>query len=145
MKALCSFVVALLLTTVTFAQQAASPTQDPTALGNAFFKAMLDEDGTTMDKLLASDFRLTSFDGQTIEGEQLRQAVSGGYVVIETGVVSNTQTRQYNSDSAVMTGNWKIKGAIQGQPLVADAAFSVVSAKQGNDWKIVNLQFTPTK
>jgi hypothetical protein len=145
MKALCSFVVALLLTTVTFAQQSANSTSDPAALGNAFFKAMLDEDGTTLGKLLASDFRLTSFDGQTIEGEQLMQAVSGGYVVIETGVVSNSQTRQYNSNSAVTTGNWKMKGAVQGQPLDANAAFSVVSTKQGNDWKIVNLQFTPTK
>jgi hypothetical protein len=60
-------------------------------------------------------------------------------------VVSNAQTRQYNSDSAVMTGNWKVKGNIQGQALEADATFSVVSAKQGGSWKVVNVQFTPGK
>lgn len=151
MNVLFSFVAALLLTTTALAQQAATtvaatdPTQDPTALGNAFFKAMLDEDGNSMGKLLASDFTIISFDGQSVDSDLLMQGVSGGYVVIETGVVSDARTRQYNTDSAVMTGTWKVKGTIQGQPLDANAAFSVVSAKQGSGWKIVNVQFTPGK
>ena len=149
MKSLISFVAALLLTTAAFAQQTATtvtdPTQDPTALGNAFFKAMLDEDGNSMGKLLAGDFSITSFDGQSVDGDLLMQGVGGGYVVIDTGVVSDARTRQYNTDSAVMTGTWKVKGAIQGQPLDANSAFSVVSTRQGSGWKIVNVQFTPAK
>lgn len=148
MKSLISFATALLLTTAAFAQQITTvtdPTQDPTAIGNAFFKAMLDEDGTSMGKLLASDFSITSFDGQAVDGGMLMQGVSGGYVTIATGVVSDARTRQYNTDSAVMTGTWKVKGAVQGQPLDANASFSVVSAKQGSGWKIVNVQFTPVK
>lgn len=147
MNVLFSFVAALLLSTAAFAQQATptDPTQDPTALGNAFFKAMLDEDGNSMGKLLASDFTIISFDGQSVDGDLLIQGVSGGYVVIETGVVSDARTRQYNTDSAVMTGTWKVKGTIQSQPLDANAAFSVVSTKQGSGWKIVNVQFTPGK
>ncbi len=150
MNLLFSFAAALLLTTTAFAQQAATttttdPTQDPTAIGNAFFKAMLDEDGNSMGKLLASDFSITSFDGQSVDGDLLMQGVGGGYVVIDTGVVSDARTRQYNTDTAVMTGMWKVKGNIQGQPLDANSAFSVVSTKQGSGWKIVNVQFTPAK
>lgn len=150
MNVLFSFVAALLLTIGAFAQQAATttatdPTQDPTALGNAFFKAMLDEDGNSMGKLLASDFSLVSFDGQSVDSDLLMQAIGGGYAIFETGVVSDARTRQYNTDSAVMTGTWKVKGTIQGQPLDANAAFSVVSTKQGSGWKIVNVQFTPGK
>ncbi len=145
MKLLFSFAMVLFLSTTAFAQQGADAAQDPAALGNAFFKAMLDEDGTSMGKLIASDFTLTSFDGQSVDGNLLMQAVGGGYVVIETGVVSDARTRQYNSDSAVMTGMWKVKGTVQGQPLNANSAFSVVSTKQGNGWKVVNVQFTPTK
>lgn len=145
MKLFITFVAALLFSTATFAQQTTDPSQDPTALGNAFFKAMLDEDGTTMGKLLASNFSIISFDGQAVDGDMLVQGVGGGYVVIETGVVSNAQTRQYNNDSAVMTGTWKVKGNIQGQPLESNASFSLVSAKQGNGWKVVNVQFTPGK
>ena len=109
------------------------------------FKAMLDEDGNSMGKLLASDFSITSFDGQSVDGDLLMQGVGGGYVIIETGVVSDTRTRQYNTNAAVMTGMWKVKGTIQGQPLDANAAFSVMSTKQGSGWKIVNVQFTPAK
>ena len=152
MKSFSPFVAALLLTTAAFAQQVTTtattttdPTQDPTAIGNAFFKAMLDEDGNSMGKLLASDFSITSFDGQSVDGDLLMQGVGGGYVVVETGVVSDARTRQYNTDTAVMTGMWKVKGNIQGQPLDANSAFSVVSTKQGSGWKIVNVQFTPAK
>ncbi|MBC3784871.1 nuclear transport factor 2 family protein [Spirosoma utsteinense] len=145
MKVLLSLIAAFFITTATFAQQAADPTQDPTALGNAFFKAMLDEDATTIGKLVSSDFSLTSFDGSSVDGDLLVQGVGGGFVVIETGVVSDARTRQYNSDSAVMTGTWKVKGTIQGQPLESTAAISVVSAKQGASWKIMHIQFTPTK
>lgn len=149
MKVLFVFVAALLFTTTMFAQQTATtttdPAQDPTALGNAFFKAMLDEDGTSMGKLLAPDFSIVGFDGQSADGDLLMQGVSGGYVVVETGVISDARTRQYNSDAAVMTGTWKVKGNIQGQPLDTSAAFSVVSAKQGSGWKIVNVQLTPMK
>ncbi len=140
-----SLVAALLLTTVGFAQQAVDPAQDPTAIGNAFFKAMLDEDGPGLGKLLASDFSLTSFDGQLVDGDLLMQGVGGGFVIIETGVVSNVRTRQYNNNLAVTTGNWKVKGNVQGQPLDSNASFSVVSTKQDSVWKIVNVQFTPGK
>ena len=144
MKFIFSFFAALLLTTATFAQTAADPMQDPTALGNAFFKAMLDEDGT-ISKYLTNDFSVISFDGQVVDGDLLAQAVGGGYVIIETGVVSDARTRQYNSDAAVMTGNWKVKGSVQGQTLDNTSAISVVMVKQNGAWKISNVQFTPIK
>jgi len=144
MKLIFSFIAVLLLTTATFAQTAADPTQDPSALGNAFFKAMLDEDGT-ISKYLTSDFSITSFDGQMVDGDLLAQAVGGGYVIIETGVVTDARTRQYNADAAVMTATWKIKGTIQGQPADGTSTVSVVMVKQNSAWKIANVQFTPLK
>jgi ketosteroid isomerase-like protein len=143
MKTLVILCASLLLTTATFAQ-ASDPTQDPTALGNAFFKAMLDEDSKTLGTLVASDFSLVSFDGNTVDGDMLIQGVGGGFVVVETATVSDTRTRQYNSDSAVMTGLWKAKGNVQGNGFDNSVSFSVVCAKQNGSWKIVNVQFTPT-
>lgn len=135
-------IAALLLNTATFAQQA-DVNQDPTALGNAFFKALLDEDGAALGKLVASDFSLTSFDGHSVESDMLVQGVSGGYVVVDAATVSDTRIRQYNNDAAVMTGTWKAKGNVQGQSFDNTVTFSVVSAKQNGSWKIVNIQFTP--
>ncbi|UFH55149.1 nuclear transport factor 2 family protein [Spirosoma sp. KNUC1025] len=137
--------VAFVFSTTGFAQQTTDPSQDPTALGNAFFKSLLDEDGTTLGKLVASDFSMISYDGNTVNGDLLTQGVAGGYVVVETATVSNTQTRQYNNDSAVMTGNWKAKGNVQGQGFDTTVTFSVLCAKQSGSWKIVNVQFTPLR
>ncbi len=145
MKFILSLIAGLLFATTTFAQTASTdPTQDPTALTNAFFKAMLDEDGT-FNKYLTSDFSITSFDGQTVDGDLLAQGVGGGFVIIETGTVADARTRQYNNDAAVTTGNWKAKGSIQGQGFDSTVAFSVTSVKQGSGWKIANIQFTSAK
>jgi len=144
MKLIFSLFAALLLTTATFAQTVADPMQDATAVGNAFFKAMLDEDGT-ISKYLTNDFSIISFDGQVVDGDLLAQAVGGGYVIIETGVVSDARTRQYNADAAVMTGNWKVKGSVQGQTLDNTSAIAVLMVKQNGAWKISNVQFTPMK
>ncbi len=144
MKRILLLFAAMWLTTATFAQTAADPMQDPTALGNAFFKAMLDEDGT-INKYLTNDFSIISFDGQVVDGDLLAQAVGGGYVIIETGVVSDARVRQYNTDSAVMTANWKIKGSLQGQALDNTSAVSALMVKQNGVWKISTVQFTPMK
>jgi ketosteroid isomerase-like protein len=135
----------LFLTTAAFAQQSVATPQDPTALGNAFFKAMLDEDGKALGSLISSDLSIISFNGQAVDGSLLVQGVDGGAVIIETGTVSNAATRQYNSDAAVMTGTWKAKGSIQGQAFDNNVTFSVMSAKQSGTWKIVNVQFTPQR
>ncbi|AKD58231.1 nuclear transport factor 2 family protein [Spirosoma radiotolerans] len=139
-----SSLIALLFTTTAFAQQAAA-SQDPTALGHAFFKALLDEDSKTVESLISSDLEVISFDGQSIDGDLLVQGVSGGAFIIETGDVSDEVTRVYNNDSAVMTGTWKSKGNIQGQAFDNSVTFSVVIAKQAGIWKIVNVQFTPAR
>ena len=145
MRIIVAFIATYLTATVSFAQQTMDAAQDPSAVGNAFFKSLLDEDSSTLGKLMASDFNLTSADGNTVDGELLIQGVGGGFVVIETSTVSDTQTRQYNNDAAVMTGTWKAKGNVQGQAFEPNVKFSVVCAKQAGSWKIANVQFTPIR
>lgn len=145
MKIVFTFISTFLLATVSFAQQTTDPAQDPSAVGNAFFKALLDEDSSALGRLVASDFSLTSLDGNTVDGDVLVQGVGGGFVIIETSAVSDMQTRQYNNDAAVMTGTWKAKGNVQGQAFEPNVKFSVVCAKQAGSWKIANVQFTPLR
>ncbi|GAB3793064.1 hypothetical protein GCM10028819_04100 [Spirosoma humi] len=136
--------ISLLFTTTASAQQPTT-SQDPTALGHMFFKALLDEDSKTLERVISSDLDVISFDGQSVDGDLLVQGVSDGAIIIETGTVSDEVTREYNNDSAVMTGNWKSKGNIQGQAFDSSVTFSVMIAKQAGIWKIVNVQFTPTR
>lgn len=144
MKYVFSFLITLLYTTTVSAQQAAT-SQDPTEVGQAFFKSLVDEDSKALERIISSDLDLINFDGQSIDGELLVQGVSGGALIIETGTVSDEVTRVYNNDSAVMTGTWQSKGNIQGQAFDNSVTFSVVIAKQAGIWKIVNVQFTPAR
>ncbi len=143
MKTIFALIVSYLCATAAFAQSATDPSQDPLILTNAFFKALLDEDSNAMSKTISSDFSLISFDGSLVDGELMIQGIGGGFIVIETATISDARTRQYNSDAAVVTGKWKAKGNVQGQPFDNTVTCSVVCVKQRNSWKITNVQFTP--
>ncbi|WP_245563656.1 DUF4440 domain-containing protein [Spirosoma luteum] len=78
-----------------------------------------------------------------VDGDLMVQGVGGGFIVIETAASTDTRTRQYNSDAAVVTGKWKAKGNVQGQPFDSTVTFSVMCIRQRNSWKIVTAQFTP--
>ncbi|SOD95652.1 nuclear transport factor 2 family protein [Spirosoma fluviale] len=143
MKNVVLFLILSLLTTIAFGQQKVIPAQDPTAIGNTFFKALLDEDDKVLGTIVSDDLDVISFDGQSIDGDLFVQNVAGNIFIVETGVVMDAVTRQYNNDAAVMTGTWQAKGSIDGQGFDTTLAFSVVSAKQAGVWKIVNVQFTP--
>ncbi|MCX6213917.1 nuclear transport factor 2 family protein [Spirosoma sp.] len=143
MKNVVLFLILYLLPTIAFGQQKVTPAQDPTAIGNAFFKALLDEDDKVLGTIISDDLDVISFDGQSIDGNLFIQNIAGGIFTVETGVVTDAVTRQYNNDAAVMTGIWQAKGSIDGQGFDSTVAFSVVSAKQAGVWKIVTVQFTP--
>ena len=126
----------------TFAQQINPPT-NPTESTEAFFRALLDENGAAMRPLLTTDFVILNFDGSLVDGSSLAEAMDGGYVNIETGTLSGTQTRIYG-DAAVVTGTWRAKGTLQGSRFENTLAFTSVCVRQGGAWKVASLQMTPT-
>lgn len=141
MKHVFTLLLFIGLTTTAFAQM--STDSDPTAVATAFYKAMLDEDAGAMDKLTTDDFLIVNFDGQTADKSLLSQALTGGYLVVETGTASNmSKPRMYGNAAALITGNWKQKGSLQGAAFANEVFFTVVCAKTGDVWKIANVQFS---
>ncbi|WP_266362565.1 nuclear transport factor 2 family protein [Tellurirhabdus rosea] len=120
----------------------ADPTQSAANCSNAFFTAMLNEDSNLFGKVSTSDFLIINYDGQTADRDLLTQALGGGYIVFDTGAVSGTNTRTYNDNTAVVTGNWKTKGNLQGNGFDATSFFTLVCVKQNNAWKVASLQLT---
>jgi len=121
------------------------PTQSAASCSSAFFNAMLTEDSNLLDKVSTPDFQIISFDGQVTERDLLMQALGGGYLVLDAGAVSGATTRTYNDNTAVVTGNWKIKGNLQSRTLDATAFFSLVCVKQNNGWRVASVQLTPLR
>ncbi len=140
-KAFLTWLLAL-ATLPTFAQQINPPT-NPTESTEAFFKALLDENGAALRPLLTTDFVILSFDGSLVDGNSLAEAMNGGYFNIEIGTLSGTQTRTYG-DAAVVTGTWRAKGSFQGNRFENTLAFTSVCVRQGGAWKVASVQMTPT-
>ncbi|HEV7349297.1 nuclear transport factor 2 family protein [Telluribacter sp.] len=139
------FTCFLLLSTLsTYAQSGNFSTNDPTASASAFFEALLNEDGTTLSRLLTPDFGIVSFDGSIIDGGTLTQSVAGGYIVIDTGTLYSLRTRTYG-DAAVTNGTWRVSGKFQGNGFNTEVVFTVVSVRQGGSWKVASVQMTPIR
>ncbi len=122
--------------------QTAIPT-DAASAGKEFLKAIEEENAGALRSLIGSDFVLLSFDGQSVDGGTLLEAVSGGYVVIDSGNTYSNYTRHYQ-DTGVITGIWNVKGSIEGQSFNNRLAYTLVVVKQGGAWKVVSVQLTPS-
>ncbi|GHB53107.1 hypothetical protein GCM10007390_02270 [Persicitalea jodogahamensis] len=130
------------VTVTTFAQQI-NPSTNPAECTEAFFRALLDENARDMRALLTIDFAIVSFDGSLVDGQSLAEAMNGGYIKIETGMISATSTRTYG-DTGIVTGTWRARGTVQGIRFDNTLAFTSVCVRQGGAWKVASVQMTPT-
>ena len=139
------FLVILIISAVTArAQTSMIQPIDATDCSNIFFRALLEEDGNTLNNLLSSDFSVTGLQGQMIDRNFLQNAISQGYLKIETGMLSGTLTRDYGN-VGVVTGTWSTKGQLQNNSFQNDLAYMVVCVKSGGSWKVTAVQFTPVR
>lgn len=138
------FAAAILFITTTgaFAQTAAPAANEPAGLATAMMKALEAEDASALSSLTTDDFTIVSYDGQTADRDLLSQALSGGFLVVETAPANNVRSRQYNGNTAIVTGDSKFKGSLQGTNFNSNVVFVVTCVKMNNGWKIANLQLS---
>lgn len=125
-----------------FAQTAAPATNEPAGLATAIMKALEAEDASALAAITTDDFTIVSFDGQTADRDLLSQGLSGGFLVVETAPANNVRSRQYNGDTAIVTGDSKFKGSLQGTNFNANIVFVATCVKMNNGWKVANLQLS---
>jgi ketosteroid isomerase-like protein len=155
MKNLLSLTVATLFLLFALAQTAAiaqttatatattDPTQDPKTVTMAFFKVLKDADAATLVKIATNDFVIISSDGQQADRDLLSQALGGGFLTVQESPINTVTPRIYNGDAAVVVGNMRFKGDLQGQKFDMSVVFSATCVKDGTGWKIANLQLSP--
>jgi ketosteroid isomerase-like protein len=133
----------LLTTSLAYSQTTASTTpQEPQALASAFFKALEKEDAAAIAGITTDDFAIVSFDGQTADRDLLGQALSGGYLIVETASAINLRSRTYNGNTAIVSGDSKFKGSVQGTNFDNNVIFLVTCVKMGTGWKIASAQLS---
>ena len=124
------------------AQSNFSPPIDGTECANLFFKALLEEDANAISNLTASDFTISGFQGRTINSPALKQAVSDGYIVVESGILSGTNTRTYR-DVTLVSGTWDVQARIENNSFRGEVSYLAVCVKSGGQWKVVAVQLSP--
>ncbi len=139
-----AFVLGILFTTSLAMAQTAAPVAapgEPTALAQAFFKAMEAEDGAAIAAITTDDFAIVSFDGQVADRDLLGQGLSGGFLNLETATATNLRTRTYGT-TALVLGDSKFKGSLQGTNFNTNVVFTITCVKNGDKWKIAAAQLS---
>lgn len=143
MKQLLTILLVLAILPAVAQDNAPLPT-DGTDCSNLFFKALLDEDAMAVGNLISNDFTVTNFNGQTIDGRALQQAIGQGYIVVDSGMLTGTRTRTYG-DVAVVQGFWNVSARIQNNGFNGNVAYTTVCVRSGGKWKITAAQLTPAQ
>jgi ketosteroid isomerase-like protein len=136
--------VFLILISLGFTAKAQVAPMDGTDCARQFFTALQEKDAGALDNLLTSDFTVVSFNGQTVTREQLKQLISEGLIVVESGMLSGTITRNYR-DVAVITGLWSIRARLQNNSFQGDLSYMVVCVRSGGKWQVSSAQLTPVQ
>ncbi|KAA0990614.1 nuclear transport factor 2 family protein [Dyadobacter aurulentus] len=117
---------------------------DGTDCARQFFNALQEKNVDALEDILAADFTVVSFNGQTINREQLIQSLSDRLLVIESGMQSGINTRNYR-DVAIVTGLWSIRARLQNNSFQGDLSFMAVCTRNGAKWQVSAVQLTPVQ
>lgn len=124
------------------AQTAALHSNDPAAIVNAFFASIVEKNTSNLQSVVTYDFSVVSWNGDLVDSQLLSQGLQEGVVNLQESNASSIRIRKYG-DASVVTGNWKIKGDIEGNRFDNYLVFTGVVVKQGSSLKLASLQLTP--
>ncbi len=125
-------------------QIAALHSNDPAAVVNAFITSVAEKNTGNLQSLVTHDFTIISWDGQSVDSQLLSQGLQEGVVNLSNSNASALRTRSYG-DAAVVTGNWKISGDIEGNRFDNTMVFTGVVVKQGGALKLASFHMTPVQ
>ncbi|MCE7062754.1 nuclear transport factor 2 family protein [Dyadobacter sp. CY343] len=117
---------------------------DGTDCARQFFNALQEKDINALEGILTADFTVVSFNGQTINRQQLIQTVNDGLLVVESGMISGISTRNYR-DVAIVTGLWSIRARFRNNSFQGDLSFMAVCTRSGAKWQVSAVQLTPVQ
>ena len=117
---------------------------DATESSSLFFKALHEENANLLKSLLSEDFSITGIDGQLVTKNVFIEAISEGYLKVDSGMLFGALTRDYGN-VGVVTGTWNATGLLQNVRFQNDLAYMVVAVKTGGSWKVSAVQLTPVR
>lgn len=119
--------------------------QDVLAADRAFFSALVEGDGQTLDRVLADRFVLVGVnDGAIVPREVLVSLVGQGQLRFDTiePDASEILLRRYGL-TVIVVGRTRMHGSFDGAPFSARSRYTHVFVEDDGRWRLASSQGTP--
>jgi ketosteroid isomerase-like protein len=117
-------------------------THTPHATEQAFFRALIESDYETLQRVLADDFVLIDvMSGSEVTKAALIEAICGGQLKFESIERVEYRERVYER-TVVVTGQTEMAGHYGGQAFRTSSRYTHVFVDDGETWRMVSAQGT---
>jgi|EndMetStandDraft_5_1072996.scaffolds.fasta_scaffold497598_2 ketosteroid isomerase-like protein len=114
---------------------------DLTTFLSTWADAERDLDAATTDRLLTDDFIGIGPVGFQLPKAAWLQRLTGGDLRYESLGLDEVTTREYG-DCAITTARWNARGTSQGHPIPEATRATLVTVKQGGEWRLATVHFS---
>ena len=116
--------------------------QNPEGAEQEFFKALIEADKATLDRLLEDDFLLIDvMTGSEVSKAALLDVVDDGELRFDEVNRLDYLVRVYG-EVAVITGQTEMAGTFNGRRFELESRYTHVLVAKGNTWRMVSAQGT---
>jgi ketosteroid isomerase-like protein len=124
-------------------EQTINALQNPLAVDNVFFAALLNADTETLDRILTDDFLLVEvMQGSEITKPVLLSAVASAQIKFHSIEPAEHRVRFYGG-TAVITGSTHMKGSVGDNAFAVHSRYTHVYIWELERWRFVSAQGTP--
>lgn len=117
--------------------------QDPLAVDNEFFAALLNADAEALDRILMDDFVLIDvMQGAEITKPVLLAAVASAQIRFHSIDPAEQRVRFYDN-AAVITGTTYMKGSVGDSSFAVHSRYTHIYIWERERWRFVSAQGTP--
>jgi ketosteroid isomerase-like protein len=112
------------------------------AIENQWAAAIEHQDGATLERLAAEDFRFLEEDGRWLNRSEYIAARSHNPDNVKSAVQDEIEVRQYG-DAAIATGRSILHGTRDGKPFIYRFRWTDMYVRRDGRWQAVSGQLTP--
>lgn len=136
--------IALALSTTSLAAGTSSLESRLKSQADAWDQAIIHKDGPAVSANIAETFMQIGGDGAASNKQAFVDALMDEKLRIDPYEVEDFRIRVYG-DTAILTGSTAMHGSYAGKPFSIHYRYADVYVKQGENWRVVNVQTTPIK
>lgn len=119
------------------------PASDVDAASRAFDDAQYRQDGASLERMLAADFRVIHASGKVGDRRDFMAGFTDPSVKFEPFEIKDRTVLVLGGDAALVSAEGAIRGTNRGKPMAERFRYAHLFRRRGNGWEVVYVQVTP--